>query len=126
MAQKVVLSAEKIQHGPKSGSFSRKNSTCAENVFLSSEKVSFQVLFCFLLCLSLPLSLSLSLSLCTSDPFFFCTSPLVCLSLSHSLSLSLSPPSFLYLLLPPLSVPRPSSITLSFLLTFSVLGSDLG
>ena len=28
MAQKVVLSAAVIQHGPKSGSFSRKNSTC--------------------------------------------------------------------------------------------------
>ena len=40
MAPKVVISAEKIQHGPKSGSFSRKNSTCAENVLLSAEMLN--------------------------------------------------------------------------------------
>ena len=121
MAQKVALSAEKIQHGPKSGPFSRKNSTWADNVCLSSKKVSFQVLFCFLL-FSVSLSLSVPQIPSSSALLHLCVSH----SLTLSLSLSLSLPSFLYLLLPPLSVPRLSSITLSFLLTFSVLGSDLG
>ena len=96
MAQKVVLSAEKY--------------TCTENMILSAEKLFVRRFSDFssslFVSLSLSLSLSISLSLSTSDP-------------------SPSPPSFLYLLLPPLSVPRPSSITLSFSLTFSVLGFGL-
>ena len=38
MAPKVVLSAEKIQHGPKSGSFSRKNSTWPKKWFFQQKE----------------------------------------------------------------------------------------
>ena len=38
MAQKVVLSAEKIQHGPKSGYFSIKNSTWPKKWFFQQKK----------------------------------------------------------------------------------------
>ena len=64
--------------------------------------------------------LSLSLFLCASDPLF---SALLHWCLSHSLSLSLALPFSIFRY--PLSFPRPSSIKLSFSLTFSVLGSDL-
>ena len=115
---------------PKSGSFSRKDSTCADNVFLSYEKFLFRCFSVFFSSLSLSLSLSRSLSLCTSDPFFFCTSPLVCLSLSLtlSLSLSLSLSPFLSLSIVTHSLCSSTFLhyTLSFLLAFSVLGCDLG
>ena len=103
---KVVLSAEIIQHGPKSG-LSAEKTTWPQKYFFQ-QKSCFQVLFC---CLFFSVSLSLFFTL-------FCTSPLV------SLSFCLSPFLSLFLATPPLC-PRPSSVTLSFSLTFSVLGSDL-
>ena len=132
--KKSFFQGEKMQHNPKGGSFCRKNSTWPKKWFFQQKiqhvpkcvsflwKVSFQVLFCFLL-VSVSVSVSLSLSrylfLCTSDPFFFCTSPLVCLSLSLSL-LSLSTFLSLSVVTPSLCSSTFLHYTLSFLLTFSV------
>ena len=137
LLKKELVSGEKIQHNPKSGSFSRKNSTwpkkwffqqkkfnMCRNVFLSYEKFLFRCFSIFFSSLSLSLSLSISLdvSLSLSVPQIPSSSALLHLCVSHSHSLSfLYLPSFLYVLLPPLSVPRPSSITLSlsYLLSLS-------
>ena len=40
MAQKEVLSGEKIQHSPKSDYFRENNSTCVSNVLLSAEMLN--------------------------------------------------------------------------------------
>ena len=102
MAQKVVLSAEKIQHVPK---------MC----FFLLKKFLFRCFSVFFSSLSLSLDISLSLS----APQIPSSSALLHLCVSHSLSLSLSLPFSIYCHLLSLFLDPPPLHSLSCLLSLS-------